>query len=116
MDGHDVIDKRVEAALRFEDSHGPYAQAEAGRDAGAMSTACDRAGICQSRSPACPGCCWEEAIHGGLSDADSDIAIEGTHARPYGWRDALSDDLITAAALVALAAVIGLVAGYLTTV
>lgn len=112
MDGHDVIDKRVEAALRFEDSHGPYAQAEAGRDADAMSTACDRAGICQSRSPACPGCCWEEAMHSGLSDA----AIEGTHARPYGWRDALSNDLITAAALVALAAVIGLVAGYLTTV
>ncbi|MCI1193517.1 hypothetical protein MOJ79_16925 [Calidifontimicrobium sp. SYSU G02091] len=113
MDGHDVMARRIDAAIRFEDSHGPCAEYE--RNADAVGTACDRAGICQSRSPACQGSCWEEAIHGGLSAADSNAAIEGTHAPAYGLRDVLRD-LITAIALVALAAITGFVAGYLTSV
>lgn len=53
MDSHEALIVRSDAVLRFEDSHGPCA--EDGRNADAVGTACDRACICQSRSPACPG-------------------------------------------------------------
>jgi len=70
-----------------------------------MTNTCDNLGVCQDRTPPCPGCLPRPAFAPGVIEH---------HRAPHPMRDALLRWLVVTAAVMALAWVAGYAVGVLS--